>query len=118
ASFHDAACAGTASGVAAVPALNPTATYVGKANSCAGQDTYKIVLTGKAPFSLYFDDGTSLVTSALEVTRPVSLGQNGVYGYDGSGCSVQRLGGGVTGQPRPTIYMQRFCNPTWSSDKV
>lgn len=108
ASFQDAACAGTVSGAAVVPAVRPTATYVGKANSCAGQDTYKLQLAGKAPFSLYFEDGTSLVTSSTEVTKPVNLGQNHFYGYDANGCTIDVVGR-VLGQPLPRIYMWRQC---------
>jgi len=46
-SLEDAACAGTSSGVAEVPALNPTATIIGKANSCIGTDKVTVQFTGK-----------------------------------------------------------------------
>jgi hypothetical protein len=110
ASFQDAACAGTVSGAAVVGALTPTATVVGKTDSCVGQDTYKLLLTGVPPFYLDFSDGTHLVTNSTEITRPVIAGLNRVYGVDATNCSIQQIGS-MVGHPLPRIYLYTECLP-------
>lgn len=106
--FSDAACAGTATGSAAVPPLYPTATLTGKTNSCVGDDTVQIHLTGKAPFYLNLQDGT-VTTSQTDITRSVTqTGAYVIYGSDATGCAMQTIGS-ITGQPHPTVYVYSYC---------
>jgi hypothetical protein len=109
-SFEDAACAGSSSGMAVISAVGPTATIVGKANSCIGTDKITVQFTGKPPFSGAWLDGTGFLTSEMQIEKPVTAtGQIGLaYGYDGTGC---RLGivGSVQGIQPVTFRAERFC---------
>lgn len=109
-SFEDAACAGSSSGIAVISAVGPTATIVGKANSCIGTDKITVQFTGKPPFSGAWLDGTGFLTSEMQIEKPVTAtGPNGVaYGYDGTDC---RLGivGSVQGIQPVTLHAERFC---------
>jgi hypothetical protein len=111
-SFEDAACAGSSSGMAVISAVGPTATIVGKANSCIGTDKLTVQFAGKPPFSGAWLDGTGFLTSEMQIERPVTAtGPNGVaYGYDGTDC---RLGivGSVQGIQPVTFRAERFCLP-------
>ena len=109
-SFEDAACAGSSSGMAVISAVGPTATIVGKMNSCIGTDKLTVQFTGKPPFSGAWLDGTGFLTSEMQIEKPVTAtGPNGVaYGYDGTDC---RLGivGSVQGIQPVTLHAERFC---------
>ncbi len=109
-SYEDAACAGSSSGMAVISAVGPTATIVGKANSCIGTDKITVQFTGKPPFSGAWLDGTGFQTSEMQIDKPVTAtGPNGVaYGYDGTDC---RLGivGSVQGIQPVTLQAERFC---------
>jgi hypothetical protein len=109
-SFEDAACAGSSSGVAVISAVGPTATIVGKANSCIGTDKVTVQFTGKPPFSGAWLDGTGFLTSEMQIEKPVTAtGPIGVaYGSDGTDC---RLGivGSVQGIQPVTFRAERFC---------
>jgi hypothetical protein len=109
-SFEDAACAGTSSGVAVLPALGPTATIVGKANSCVGTDKVTVQFTGKPPFSGLWLDGSSFLTNEMQIVKPVTAtGQNALaYGYDGTDCRLA-ISGGVLGIQPVTVHAERFC---------
>ncbi|HXH40204.1 MAG TPA: hypothetical protein VNN08_16360, partial [Thermoanaerobaculia bacterium] len=71
--FVDAACSGTSSGVAVLPALRPTATVVGKANSCVGADTFTVQFAGKPPFSGCWLDDSCFVTNDMQIVKAVTL---------------------------------------------
>jgi hypothetical protein len=111
ASFEDAACAGTASGVAVLPVLGPTATISGKANGCTGVDSVTVKFTGKPPFSGRWTDDTSFVTNEMEIVKPLTVpGLTTLkYGYDGTDCRLS-VTGDVVAQVTPKLLrMETFC---------
>ncbi|HEV7484293.1 MAG TPA: hypothetical protein VGQ65_01330 [Thermoanaerobaculia bacterium] len=111
ASFEDAACAGTSSGVAVLPVLGPTATISGQANGCVGVDSVTVKFTGKPPFSGRWTDDTSFVTNDMEIVKPLTApGLTTLqYGYDGTDCRLS-VTGDVVAQVTPKIVkMETFC---------
>jgi hypothetical protein len=110
ASFEDAACAGTASGVAVIPALGPTATTIGKVSSCIGADKVTVQFTGRPPFTATWSDGTTFSTSNMEVEHAVTnTGTNNVVsGFDGTHCPLVVFGG-VVGHPTPVVEVGKSC---------
>lgn len=110
--FEDAACTGTSSGVAELPFLGPSATIIGKPNSCIGTDKITVQFTGKPPFSGTWFDGTGLLTNEMQIEKPVTtIGAIGLaYGYDGTDCRMT-IQGGVQGIKPVTLHAERFCLP-------
>jgi len=110
-SFEDAACAGTSSGVAVLPALGPTATISGKANGCTGVDSVTVKFTGKPPFSGRWNDDTSFVTNDMEIVKPLTVpGLTTLqYGYDGTDCRLSVFGDVVAQVTPKIIQMEKFC---------
>jgi hypothetical protein len=109
-SFEDAACAGASSGVAEVPAVSPSATIIGKVNSCIGTDKVTVQFTGKPPFTGLWLDGTPLDTKEMQIVKPVTAtGLNSLaYAYDGTDCRLSVLGS-VQGIQPMTLRAERFC---------
>ena len=109
--FEDAACAGTASGVAVLPSLHPTATISGKANGCAGVDSVTMRFTGKPPFWGVWSDGSEFQTNEMEIVKPITAAGllTLAYGYDATECRLD-VNGGVQGRSTPKIFkMEQFC---------
>jgi hypothetical protein len=117
--FQDASCEGTASGVAVVSALYPSATIIGKAgNSCTDVDTATVFFTGKPPYSGCWLDGTCFQTNQAVLTKPITkAGWNTLAsGYDGTGCSLE-IFGGVAAFASPHVGLSRRCQwgPTFGN---
>jgi hypothetical protein len=109
--FQDAICEGTASGVAVVPGLYPSATIIGKGgNSCTGVDTATVFFTGKPPYSGCWLDGTCFQTNQATITKPITTaGFNTLAsGFDGTGCSLA-IFGGVQAFASPHVGLSRRC---------
>ncbi|MEA2417088.1 MAG: hypothetical protein QOI58_3745 [Thermoanaerobaculia bacterium] len=109
-SFEDAACAGTASGVVAVPIVGPAAVITANGNGCVGADTMTVHFTGKPPFTGRWSDNTSFVTNEMQIEKPVTeLGYNTLsWVYDATDCYL-KISGGVQGRPRPSVVVDSFC---------
>jgi hypothetical protein len=113
--FQDSICEGTASGVAVVPALYPSAAIIGKANSCTGVDTATVFFTGKPPYSGCWLDGTCFQTNQTVLTKPITkVGWNTLAsGSDGTGCSFE-IFGGVQAFASPHVALFQRCE--WTPD--
>ena len=109
-SFEDAACAGTASGVVALPAVGPAAVITPNGNGCVGADTMTVHFTGKPPFTGRWSDNTSFVTNEMQIEKPVTeLGYNTLsWVYDATDCYL-KISGGVQGRPRPSLVVSESC---------
>jgi len=112
AGFGDAACAGTSSGTASFTTFGPTATILGKTNSCVGTDTVTVQFDGKPPFTGCWLDGDCFNTSAMQLVKTVSTeGLNTInFGYDGTDCRLTVFGG-VQGKAVQKVHLARFCQP-------
>jgi hypothetical protein len=113
--FQDAICEGTASGVAVVPALYPSATIVGKGNSCTEVDTATVYFSGKPPYAGCWLDGTCFQTSQATLTKPITKAGwiSLASGSDGTGCPFA-IFGGVQAFESPHVGLSRRCD--WTPD--
>jgi hypothetical protein len=114
--FQDAICEGTASGVAVVPALYPSATIIGRGgNSCTEVDTATVYFSGKPPFAGCWLDGTCFQTSQTTLTKPITKAGwiSLASGSDGTGCSFE-IFGGVQAFASPHVGLTRRCE--WTPD--
>lgn len=110
--FRDAACAGTVSGTANIAAVRPTATIVGKLDSCVGQDSVTVHFTGTPPFTGRWSDNTSFATSDMQLVKPVIAEGTAslMYVDDATQCRATVIGY-VNAHPSPKIKAVRFCQP-------
>jgi len=112
--FQDAICEGTASGVAVVPALYPSATIIGKGgNSCTEVDTATVYFSGKPPYAGCWLDGTCFLTSQTTLTKPITKAGwiSLASGSDGTGCSFA-IFGGVQAFASPHVALFQRCEFT------
>jgi hypothetical protein len=114
--FQDAICEGTASGVAVVQALYPSATIIGKGvNSCTEVDTATVFFSGKPPYAGCWLDGTCFQTSQATLTKPITKAGwiSLASGSDGTGCSFA-IFGGVQAFVSPHVGLSQRCD--WTPD--
>jgi hypothetical protein len=110
--FEDAACAGTSSGTAVLPALGPTATISGKPNSCSGVDTVTIQFDGgKPPYSVRWLDNSFSVTNDAQMVKTFT-NEDGTgtitYAYDGTGCYFTMFND-VHWHRTPKLHVVSYC---------
>jgi len=94
-SFWDSVCLGSASGVAVVPALLPTARITSNGGkNCTYVDSVTVQFTGKPPFWACWTDGSCYQTNQMQTTKLLTApGTNTIaWGYDGDGCAMTITG--------------------------
>ncbi|HXH40748.1 MAG TPA: hypothetical protein VNN08_19105, partial [Thermoanaerobaculia bacterium] len=110
--FEDAACEGTSSGVAVLPALGPTATVIGKANNCSGVDSVTVQFDGKPPFFVRWGDNTFSTINDMQVVKTFT-NQEGtntlMSGRDGTNCTLTILND-VHWHRTPKMHVEQYCN--------
>ncbi|SFD04046.1 hypothetical protein SAMN05421780_1331, partial [Flexibacter flexilis DSM 6793] len=122
-SVSDANCTGTVSGSATVTVKPlPTASLSGTGNFCSGGSaSLSVVLTGSAPWSLVYNDGTSNVTVNNILTSPhtISVSPSTTTTYNLVSVSDANCTGTVSGsatvtvKPLPTASLSgtgNFCS--------
>ncbi|HXH90225.1 MAG TPA: hypothetical protein VNN25_01495 [Thermoanaerobaculia bacterium] len=111
ATFKDAVCDGTQTGVAVVPPLIPTAQVWASGNGCALVDSAYVNFSGKAPFSACWNDGTCFTTFSSQIVRPLTTVTPMLTlasGSDRDGCPLA-ITGGTRVLPSPKAKIERKC---------